>query len=163
MDGRIRQLIFDLKEIQTGRPWIGSNFKRKLEVLSDDEFFSRPLEEMHSAAELISHLTTWRAETALKIKTGRGSISESDPSNWKSLKSLEKAGRQDIMDDFNSSLDRIIDLLAGKQDEFLQQKYYDNDFDGYYTYSWLLHGMLQHDLYHLGQIGHIVKFLKRSN
>jgi len=157
----IEQLIYQLKEVQKGNPWIGSSYKKKLEVLSDEDFFRRPLKDVHSVAELISHLTIWRKETALKIKTGRGSITDSDPSNWREIGLLRGIGRQRILKDYDDSLQEIIELLSDKQDEFLEKKYYDNDFRGDYTYSWLLNGMLHHDLYHLGQIGYIVKFLQK--
>jgi uncharacterized damage-inducible protein DinB len=162
MNRGIKQLIDELHEIQEGRPWIGSNFKQKLKALNGDAFFKRPIPQMHSAAELISHLTTWRKETALKLKTGRGSITDSDPSNWKPLNSLRRKGRQNLMNEYEGSLKEICDLLNDKEDEFLEQTYYDNDFKENYTNLWLLRGMIHHDLYHLGQIGYIVKFLKNS-
>ena len=74
MKTNLNSLIFQLKETKSGKPWIGSSFDRKLSTLNNEEFFRRPLPNLHSVAELISHLTIWRKETVLKIKTGEGSI-----------------------------------------------------------------------------------------
>lgn len=162
MKTNINSLIFQLKETKSGKPWIGSSFDRKLSILNNEDFFRRPLPKLHSVAELISHLTIWRKETVLKIITGEGSITDKDPSNWQDLENLKIVGRKKLMEDFDQSLDKIIELLQDKNDDFLNQPYYDTDFKDTYPYSFVLCGMLHHDLYHLGQIGIIVKFLNDS-
>lgn len=162
MKTNLNSLIFQLKETKSGKPWIGSSFDKKLSTLNNEEFFRRPLQNLHSVAELISHLTIWRKETVLKIKTGEGSITDKDPLNWQDLESLKIVGRKKLMEDFDQSLDDIIELLQDKNDDFLDQCYYDTDFKDTYPYSFVLLGMLHHDLYHLGQIGIIVKFLNDS-
>ncbi|WP_255420549.1 hypothetical protein [Aquimarina sp. AD10] len=43
----------------------------------------------------------------------------------------------------------------------MKKEYYDTDFKGNYEYSFLLNGMLHHDIYHLGQLGLIIKYLKQ--
>lgn len=162
MKTNLNSLIFQLKETKSGKPWIGSSFDKKLSTLNNEEFFRRPLQNLHSVAELISHLTIWRKETVLKIKTGEGSITDKDPLNWQDLENLKIVGRKKLMEDFDQSLDDIIELLQDKNDDFLDQCYYDTDFKDTYPYSFVLLGMLHHDLYHLGQIGIIVKFLNDS-
>jgi len=162
MKTNLNSLIFQLKETKSGKPWIGSSFDKKLSTLNNEEFFRRPLQNLHSVAELISHLTIWRKETVLKIKTGEGSITDKDPLNWQDLENLKIVGRKKLMEDFDQSLDDIIELLQDKNDDFLNQPYYDTDFKDTYPYSFVLFGMLHHDLYHLGQIGIIVKFLNDS-
>jgi uncharacterized damage-inducible protein DinB len=163
MKERIKDLTEQFREIQDGRPWIGTNLSRKLRELSDEEFFRRPLPDTHSAAELISHLTAWRVDTVLKIKTGRGRLTDKDPENWQDSTLLEGKGRSTLMKDYLDSQIEILELLADKEDDFLEELYYDDDFGGHYSYSWLLRGMIQHDVYHLGQLGWIVKFMKNSS
>ena len=160
MKQRISDLLEQMTEIQDGRPWIGSSFSKKMKNVSAEDFFRRPVEQMHSVAEIISHLTTWRNETLVKLKTGAGSLRDDDPSNWKGLDVLKSKGQARILDEYHSSLSEILTYLESKSDGFLQEKYYDGDFQGEFSYAWLLQGMLHHDIYHLGQIGYIVKFLK---
>lgn len=162
MKERIGDLVSQMTEIQNGKPWIGSNFSEKTITVSEKLFFKRPLKDMHSVAEIISHLTTWRRETLLKLKTGTGNLTDDHPSNWKDPDELKSLGRSKILEDYDKSLSEILEQLDGKSDGFLQDTYYDADFKGTYTYAWLLQGMLHHDIYHLGQIGYIVKFLRKS-
>ena len=108
---------------------------------------------MHSVAEIISHLTTWRKETHIKIKTGKGSITDSHPSNWQSNDVLKRMGKGQLVMQYRKSLLPIIELLRTKNDTFLQETYFDTDFKDYYSYQFVIKGMLHHDVYHLGQIG----------
>lgn len=143
--------------IHFGKGWIGVNFNNKLETLSDRDFFHKAA-NIHSIAEIMSHLITWRLETILKIKTGRGSITDSDPSNWKNNDELQKIGKKEILKIHEESLFELLELLKNKNDNFLNDLYFDNDFNGNYTYDFIVHGMLHHDIYHLGQIAMLIKF-----
>ncbi len=162
MKERINDLVSQMTEIQNGKPWIGSNFSKKMQLVSEEDFYRHPIMHMHSVAEIISHLTTWRKETLLKLETGTGSLTDDHPSNWKDSDTLRSLGRSKILRDYDNSLSGILSFLEGKSDDFLQNTYYDGDFKGNYTYAWLLQGMMHHDIYHLGQIGQVIKFLNNS-
>ena len=69
----IENIIRQLEDVQNGHLWIGGTFDSKLKQLEEHLFFLRPLEDLHSVAEIISHLTLWRKGTILKIPTGKGS------------------------------------------------------------------------------------------
>ncbi|WKN41487.1 hypothetical protein [Tunicatimonas pelagia] len=56
----IEDIIKQLKDIQGGKNWMGANFSRKLGVISEEEAFTRPTPNLHSVAEVVSHLTVWR-------------------------------------------------------------------------------------------------------
>jgi hypothetical protein len=157
----IQYIITQLTEIQSGKPWIGSSYDRKLNAVDESLVFTRPLEDMHSIAEIISHLTLWRKEAILKIKTGTGSKTDDCEENWLTNEKLQPKGWKTIKSEYDLTLTELITLLKAKEDSFLNEEYYDTDFKGNYAYSFLLNGMLHHDLYHLGQLGMIIKYLKK--
>jgi len=148
----IKDLISQLIHIQGGKNWIGVNFDQQINSLSEEQFFSK-IHGMHSVAEIISHLTTWRKETLIKIKTGKGTITDSHPSNWQSNEVLKRMGKNQLVMQYRKSLLPIIELLRTKNDTFLKETYFDTDFKDYYSYQFVIKGMLHHDVYHLGQIG----------
>ncbi|MFP2996819.1 DinB family protein [Spongiivirga sp. MCCC 1A20706] len=160
MNKIIENIIDQLEEIQHGKPWIGSTFQKKLDQVKEDEYFKRPIKDLHSVAEIMSHLTLWRSEAILKIKTGKGSKTDDCEENWLDNDKLKLIGWDQIKSSYDKTQSELIALLRNKTDDFLDQEYFDTDFKGYYTYKWLLNGMLQHDAYHLGQIGIIIKYLK---
>lgn len=161
MQTLINSIIDQMVQIHHGKGWIGVSFEKKIQGISDIDFFAQA-EGMHSIAEIISHLTTWRFEAILKIRTGEGSITDDDPSNWMSNEELRKVGKDEILRKHTESLSELLTLLKQKNDGFLDKPYYDTDFKSNYPYNFLIQGMLQHDVYHLGQIGLLIKCL-RSN
>ena len=159
----IENIIQQLEEVQNGKLWIGSNFDSKLNQVNEKSAFLRPIENLHSVAEIISHLTLWRKETILKIKTGKGSKTDDCEENWLANHKLEILGWDNIKLEYDKTLSELIDLLKSKDDEFLNEQYYDTDFKDNYEYRFVINGMLHHDIYHLGQLGIIIKYLKENN
>ena len=159
----IKNIIEQYQEVQSGHLWIGGTFNSKLNEIHNKLVFTRPIVGLHSIAEIISHLTLWRKETILKIQTAKGSKTDDCEENWLTNEKLEVLGWQYIKSEYDKTLINLIDLLKSKDDNFLNEEYYDTDFKGTYKYSFVLNGMLHHDLYHLGQLGIIIKYLKENN
>lgn len=160
MNSTIQNIIEQLEDIQKGKPWIGTTYENKLNQVDENEYFKRPIEELHSVAEIISHLTLWRSEAILKLKVGKGSKTDDCEENWLTNDKLKVIGWDKVKSSYDKTLSELIVLLRLKNDDFLAGHYYDSDFKGNYTYNWLLNGLIQHDAYHLGQIGIILKYLK---
>lgn len=159
----IENIIQQLEAVQNGKLWIGSTFNSKLNQVDENSVFLRPIENLHSVAEIISHLTLWRKETILKIQTGKGSKTDDCEENWLDNNKLKTVGWDNIKSEYDRTLSELIDLLKSKDDEFLSELYYDTDFKGDYEYRFVINGMLHHDIYHLGQLGIIIKYLKKRN
>ena len=140
---------------------MGPTYERHLKNIDDNLVFTRPLDDMHSIAEIISHLTLWKKETILKIRTGQGSKTDACEENWLSNDALQAIGWKQLRSDYDRTLTELIELLEEKDDTFLTAQYYDTDFKGYYPYEFVLYGMLHHDIYHLGQLGLIIKYLNK--
>ncbi len=158
----INHIIEQLIEIQNEKIWIGSSYESKLNGIDDNLVFVRPINDLHSIAEIISHLTLWRKETILKIQTGKGSKTDDCEENWLTNDKLELMGWQYIKSEYDKTLIELINVLKSKDDKFLNNEYYDTDFKGNYKYSFVINGMLHHDIYHLGQLGIIIKYLKKQ-
>ena len=158
----VNHLIEQLFEIQKGKVWIGRSYENILNEIDEHSAFIRPLEDLHSVAEIISHLTLWRNEAILKIRTGKGSKTDDCEENWLTNERLKVKGWAKIKAEYDQSLSELTSLLKKKDDSFLNEEYYDTDFKGTYTYLFLMNGMLHHDIYHLGQLGIINKYLKKK-
>lgn len=52
----IQEIVNQLLAIQEAKTWIGENFSKKLDMVDETEVFTRPLPDLHSIAEIISHL-----------------------------------------------------------------------------------------------------------
>lgn len=152
-----------LAEIHHGKLWMGDTFARKLATLTEEEAFVRPLPALHSAAELIAHLTAWRKDAILKITTGTGQLTEDSQENWPDNDTLAKVGWPQLLQDHQESLSALLDLLQNQSDDFLEKPYYDQGYKAQFDYTFFINGLLHHDLYHLGQLGIVIKLLKEGD
>lgn len=159
----INHIIEQLREVQNGRLWMGDTFKKKLDSITEQEAFIRPLPTMHSVAELIAHLTSWKKDACLKIRNGTGQLKDTDNDNWPDLGWLKQRGWENLRNDYEECNADLVQLLKEKDDTFLQEQYEDQDFKGTFNYSFAVDGILHHDIYHLGQIGIVIKLLREGN
>ena len=153
----IRNMISQFTDIQEGENWLDESFQKKIGNLKEDEVFIRPHPELHSVGELISHLLVWRNASIDRLQAKETNLSMDSPENWRTNEELEILGWSSLKKEFYQSTDRLLELLADKDDRFLRHTYRDK-----YTFHYLIEGLIHHDLYHLGQIGMTVKFLKRK-
>jgi len=154
----IENYIHQLSEIHSGSPWIDETFKKKIDALSDEDVFAKPHSQVHSVAEQVSHLTEWRKVIAGALAGFPYESIFDTPANWKSNDELKKMGWGKLKKEFYESHQEIISLLEKQQDAWLGKVY-----AGGYKMKYLVEGLMHHDLYHLGQIGIAIKFLKNLN
>ena len=162
MKALVNNIIKQLNDVQEGRIWIGENFNKKLNAISEEEAFTRPMPSLHSIAEIMAHLTAWRKETVLKINTGTGRLTDDSPENWQTNDKLKQIGWEKIKQAYQNSLTELVNLIQNREDDFLSETYFDADFKGRYNYLFVIEGMLHHDIYHLGQIGILTKMIKQN-
>jgi uncharacterized damage-inducible protein DinB len=148
MNQRVLKIKKDLQEVVWGEPWFGECLMEKLNRFSEERFFQKPFGKLHSVAEQLSHMTFWRKEVIKSIKNpyweGHGMDS---PENWIDNDLLKEKGKKSLIKDFLHSQQELDLLLDEKDDQFLDTAYREN------TFEFIVRGIIQHDIYHIGQIG----------
>ncbi|WP_339791435.1 DinB family protein [uncultured Imperialibacter sp.] len=104
----IEYLIQQLLELQNGKLWMGDNFERKINSISEQQAFTKPSLTLHSVAELVAHLAAWSDDLILKIKNGTGKLQDSDEQNWPDNEKLKKLGWNEIRRKYQDSLGQVI-------------------------------------------------------
>jgi uncharacterized damage-inducible protein DinB len=150
----IESYITQFSQLFDGDPWVGESFTAKLGNLSPEEAFHQPFGKLHSAAEVVAHIIAWRNEELRRLATGgERRLHMESPENWPSNESLRQKGWQHLYDELKESQRRLIAFLKEIDDAFLLKKTNREGHIGEYFIA----GLLQHDWYHLGQIGIILK------
>jgi len=157
MNNTIHNLTRQLSETMEGEPWIDETFSKKLSGLPESQIFTRPLPDVHSVAEIISHILEWRYSVLSILKGGSRTLTVASPSNWKDNETLRKEGWTALKEKLYKSQQDIITFLEQQDDNYLQQV----DKEGH-TYLYYVEGLIHHDMYHLGQIGLVIKMLSFS-
>lgn len=153
----IQNIVGQLRDIQDQETWLDENFKKKIGEISDEQAFERPIPEVHSVAELISHIMEWRINSIRKLNGLKSELTVDSPQNWRTNDELRKTGWEKLQTDFYASQDELIELIKDKPDDYLNNQSADG-----FSFKYLIEGLIHHDLYHLGQIGITVKLLKAT-
>jgi uncharacterized damage-inducible protein DinB len=152
----INNIIRQLNEIQEGSLWFDQNFKEKLESVSDSDAFIQPIPQLHSVAEHVSHMLEWRKECVQRYHGLKTDLMNS-LADWKDNAELSKIGWTNLKNALYQSRHELIHLLENQDDTYLETKFLDTDYD----FRYLIEGIIQHDLYHLGQIVITIKLLPK--
>lgn len=158
MKSRISSYREQFNQIFSGNPWIDESFHKKLDNLSDVQVFFESPGHNHSVAEVVSHITEWRREIIrrLNYNSSERMLTVQSVNNWIPLQQLKETGWDQLYAALRESQQEINNLLDDKDDIFLDELLAGTEFNKEYFVAGLLH----HDVYHLGQIGLILKFVE---
>jgi len=152
----ISRIIDLLEREHAGEPWHGSSLQKILSGINHTQASSKPLADGHSIWELVLHIAAWKNETRHRLSGAPAgdpqegdwpAPSEPTPGNWReAVERLELAHRLLVS--------AVRDLPEPKLFEPTTDKRHDSIAATYYE---LLHGIVQHDAYHAGQIAILKK------
>ena len=143
-----------MKNVLDGEPWFGRPVFNILNEIHPALVYSKPNEDAHSVIELVYHMNTWAEFTLMRLeKNPDHEVDESDALDWRMIDPLQHTWSR-ALTELRTYHDRIVEILEQKDDAFLSEKV---DFREY-NFRFLLNGLIQHDIYHLGQIAYVKKW-----
>jgi uncharacterized damage-inducible protein DinB len=153
----ISRIVDQLEREHSGEPWHGSPLQRILHGVNHTQAAAKPIAGAHSIWELVLHIAAWKNETRHRLSGApSGEPQEGDwpapadatPSNWReAVERLELSHRLLVS--------AVRDLPEPKLFEPTNDPRHANGMAA--TYYELLHGIVQHDVYHAGQIAILKK------
>lgn len=155
MRKEVYAIIAGLREIMDGQPWFGRPLFALLNEVHPADVFKKPNQEGHSLIELLYHMVTWTEFTLHRLQ-GRQEpdLAALESQDWRSIDPLEHTWSKGL-ELLRVSHDQIIQELLHKDDSILDQIV---DYRKY-NFRHLLNGIIQHDIYHIGQIAYVTKWL----
>jgi|SRR5690606_7114221 len=147
---RIRQLFIDLLD---GDPWLGVNIISTLEGISAEKATARIAPGRNSIWEIVNHMTSWRLNV---LKRFEGGVIPSPDHNYiLPVETVTEEAWRESIENLKRSQGQWLDYLKTADEEALDSVYPGNSG----TYYYHVHGILQHDAYHLGQIVLLAKLV----
>ena len=157
MDEVIR-IVDQLEREHSGDPWHGSPLSQILDGVTHSQAAAKPIASGHSIWELVLHIAAWKNEVRRRLSgEPAGEPQEGDwPAAGEISESAWKAARE--------HLELAHRLLVSAVRDLPETKLFDPTNDARsremgtgVTYYELLHGIVQHDVYHSGQIALLKK------
>jgi uncharacterized damage-inducible protein DinB len=154
------RLIDQFKRAHDGDPWHGSPIREILKGVSAEQAARRPPNDAHSIWELVLHATGWRNEVARRA-TG-APAQDPETGDWPPVGDPTPERWKAALASLDASHARLVDVVRGMTDAKLLQPTNDprnRELGTGVSYYELLHGIVQHDAYHAGQIAILKRVL----
>lgn len=153
---QIAEFVSQFKSIYEGEPWFGNSMQEILKDVTDEAAFYKSNKDAHSLAQIVWHMVYWRQSLIKRLAgdiTYKGSMKSED--NWSTETKLNALGWPAIRQLLHTSQQQVVELLEKQSDKLLDEAYSEKA-----SYRELITGIIQHDLYHLGQVAYL-KSLKK--
>lgn len=146
-----------LQRVYDGDAWHGLSTMALLKDVTADMAMQRPLPNMHTIAELVAHMITWR-EFGVRVLSGDVDyrVEVNSTSDWPEFTDLTDEAWHAMLAKLADTQDRMLPLLKTMTDEQLDAP------AGWRPFSFrvIAEGVIDHDIYHGGQIAMVKKLLQ---
>ena len=140
-----------------GEAWHGPSVLALLEGVTAAQAAAHPIPGAHSIWELTLHIAAW--EDACRRRLEGDPAQLSDDENFPPLDDTSEAAWERAKQQLRDNHQRLLNALATLDDSRLDQPIVDNSEIPFSSTYVTLHGGVQHDLYHAGQIAILKKAL----
>lgn len=141
-----------LKRAFQGPAWHGPSLRELLEGVTAEQAAAKPTPSAHSIWELVNHIIAWEQIARLRLE-GDPAINPPDEMNFPPVNDTGETAWQATLQSLAASNQDLRDSIKKIDDAKLEEIVPEANHSVYA----MLHGVIQHDLYHAGQIALLKK------
>lgn len=141
-----KELIARVNNFHNGDASYGDPAMKILEGITSESTLKRPDKSTHNIAELLAHIIGWE-DVYLKRFQGdtKATIDQNLSFDWKRIDKNEKSVWRSLLSAFEKNHKQLVSLLEQEKSNEMKEK--------------LVNDIMEHDIYHLGQIALIKKLV----
>jgi uncharacterized damage-inducible protein DinB len=151
----IERILDQLKRAYEGNAWHGPSVRESLSGVTAAQAHARPLANAHSIWELIQHIAVWENVGRRRLEGDRAAIEISSPEDWPPADDTSETAWERS----KAALDRGHEALREAISRIAEERLDEPILEGMSSVYVTVHGVIQHDLYHAGQIAMLKKAL----
>ena len=151
----IERILDQLKRAYEGNAWHGPSVREGLSGVTAEQARTRPLPNAHNIWELVHHIAVWENVGRRRLQGDRAEINISSPEDWPPADDLSEAAWEQAKAALDRGHEALRKAISGLDESRLDEPI----LEGLSTVYVTLHGVIQHDLYHAGQISMLKKAL----
>lgn len=129
------ELIARCRELNVGAPWYGRNLKSLLKDTNSDK----------EVLSILHHMIAWRKYVIQVLQGGQPNIVIDSTDDWPIP--TEESRKEDIVSQFIATYRTLLKSI----EDFPENRWFENLWHGEYHFHKLVSGLMDHDLYHMGQ------------
>lgn len=151
--GEIDRILDQMDRAFSGDAWHGPSLLSVLDGISAEDASKHPIRGAHSIWELVHHIGAWN--TISQHRLAGENVQITPERDWPPVWEVSETAWKRAMENLVESRKRLRDSVKDFSDEQLAERATGPDYSRYVV----LHGVVQHDLYHAGQIVMLKKAL----
>jgi uncharacterized damage-inducible protein DinB len=151
----IERILDQLKRAHEANAWHGPSVKEVLADVSAAQAHARPIANGHSIYELVRHVAVWENVGRRRLEGDPAEIPISSPEDWPPADDHSEAAWQQARAALDRGHQALVAAIKRVDESRLDEPILEGKSSVYVT----LHGVIQHDLYHAGQIAILKKGL----
>jgi uncharacterized damage-inducible protein DinB len=140
-----------------GNAWHGPSVMALLEGVSASQAAARPIPSAHSIWQLVNHIAAWERACLRRLNGDPAQLT--DEEDWPAVADTSEAAWEQTKQELVANHQQLLQKIAEVDDGRLDQPIINNAPTTYSSVYVTLHGGVQHDLYHAGQIALLKKAL----
>ena len=155
MNKETQYIIKSFESTLSGQPWFGRAVYEILEEVDEVKANIKPNGSDHSMIVLLWHMNTWAGFVlgSLENKTAE-EMKAIEANDWREIDPKIHTWKKG-MEQLRVTHNKIVEILSKKEDSFLSEIVPTRKFN----YRFMLNGLIQHNIYHLGQVAFLKKML----
>ncbi len=149
------RLADQIRRAFEGNAWHGDSVLELLADVKAKTAAAKPVPSAHSIWELLLHIAAW--DDAVRRRASGEPVELSDAQNFPSVKDISEAAWRQAIESTRRSHNELIKAVAAFPDSRLQDQV-PGKTEKYHNFFYMFSGIVQHELYHAGQIALLKKF-----
>ena len=137
-----------------GHAWHGDSLFQILKGVTAAQAAARPIKSGHTIWELVLHIAAW--DGAVMRRLGGVAVRLSAAQNFPPVKDTSEAAWRKALAEVRSVHEELVAAVAAFPDSRLDEAV-PGKRAAHHTFYYMLHGVVQHELYHAGQIALLKK------
>jgi uncharacterized damage-inducible protein DinB len=151
----IARLADQIRRAFEGGAWPGDSVLEILAGVSAKTAAARPIADAHSIWELVLHIAAW--DKVVIRRAGGEAVKLSGKQNFPAVKDISEAAWRNALTLLKATHAELLKTVAAFPDSRLQERV-PGQKQEYYNFYYMFSGIVQHELYHAGQIALLKKF-----
>lgn len=147
----IARLQDQLRRSYEGEAWHGPSLRDLLADVDAETASARPIEDAHTIWEIVLHIIAWQEAARRRLEGDAAHVDHED--DWPPVLDVTDEAWSDTLATLEVVHRRLTEAVGELTGTALDERVIEQE---YSTYA-LLHGVVQHDLYHAGQIALLKK------
>jgi uncharacterized damage-inducible protein DinB len=148
------RLADQIRRAFEGNAWHGDSILELLAGVDARIATARPIANAHSIWEILLHIAAW--DDAVRRRVGGTAVTLTDEQNFPPVKDTSEAAWRQALDSVKHTHNELIKAVAAFPDSRLQEQV-PGETPNYYNFFYMFSGIVQHELYHAGQIALLKK------